>query len=178
MPRRLLGLTLIPLLAGQAAWASDRDHGTRVKGAWTNPVGACVGHIAKTDPATGDVLGCTGTSKWTGTWKGSTTWRLTGRISLTAGGSGRIHEVFTGRARDGRRGTLTFSERFTLAANGDIDITGRIGKSSGRLAHSHGRARWVGTTAADGSGRGTYSGRWREGRRSPAQPRSRSPRGS
>ena len=166
MPRRLLTafLTLCVALVGPAAWASHRDHRAKLKGRWTNPVGACVAHILKADPATGDVLGCTGTSAWTGTWTGSTTWRLTGDVSLTAGGSGRIDEVFKGRARDGRRGTLTFVEHFTLDAAGNIDITGRIVKSSGRLAGSRGRARWIGTTSADGSGSGTYSGRWREGR--------------
>ena len=121
-------------LIAPAASASHRDHRSNLRGRWTNPVGACVAHIIKLDPATGDLLECTGTSDWTGTWKGSTTWRLTGDVSLTTGGSGRIDEVFKGRARDGRRGSLTFVEHFTLDAAGTIDITGRIVKSSGRLA--------------------------------------------
>ena len=166
-PSRALALACLTVvaLAGPAASASHRDHRANLKGRWTNPVGACVAHIVKVDPATGDVLRCTGTSDWTGTWKGSTRWRLTGDVSLTAGGSGRIDEVFKGRARDGRRGTLTFVEHFTLAPSGAIDISGRIVQGSGRLAGSHGRARWIGTTSADGSGVGTYSGRWHEATR-------------
>ncbi len=167
-PSQVMGvawLTAVVVLVAPAASASHRDHRSNLRGRWTNPVGACVAHIIKLDPATGDLLECTGTSDWTGTWKGSTTWRLTGDVSLTTGGSGRIDEVFKGRARDGRRGSLTFVEHFTLDAAGTIDITGRIVKSSGRLAGSHGRARWIGTTRADGSGSGTYSGRWREARR-------------
>jgi hypothetical protein len=104
-----------------------------------------------------DLLSCSGTSDWTGTWKGSTTWTLTGDVSLAAGGSGRIDEVFTGRTRDGRKGKLTFVEHFTLDAAGHIDIKGKIVKSSGRLAGSHGKARWIRTANADGSGAGTYS---------------------
>jgi hypothetical protein len=145
------------------AAAADHGHRSEVAGDWTNPVGACVGHITSVDPATGDLLGCTGTSDWTGTWTGSTTWTLTGDVSLTAGGSGRIDEVFTGHAADGRTGTLTFVEHFTLDATGHIDIKGKIVDSSGSLAGSRGRAHWVGTANADGSGVGTYSGRWHEG---------------
>jgi hypothetical protein len=128
------------------------------------PVGACVAHIIKVDPATGDLLSCSGTSDWTGTWTGSTTWTLTGDVSLTTGGSGRIREVFHGRSPHGRKGKLTFLEHFTLDAAGHIDIKGKIVKSSGALAGSRGRARWIGTANADGSGSGTYSGRWHEGR--------------
>jgi hypothetical protein len=144
--------------------AASAHHGNRstVAGDWTNPVGACVGHITNVDPATGDLLGCSGTSDWTGTWSGSTTWTLTGDISLTAGGSGRIDEVFSGHAADGRVGTLTFVEHFTLDATGHIDIKGKIVKASGEFAGSRGHAHWIGTANADGSGAGTYSGRWHE----------------
>jgi hypothetical protein len=154
-------LTLVLLVA--PAVSAHHRHGSKVAGDWTNPVGACVAHITNVDPATGDLLGCTGTSDWTGTWTGSTTWTLTGRVSLTTGGSGQIEEVFTGHAADGRAGTLTFIEHFTLDATGHIDIKGRIVQSTGGLAGSRGYARWVGTANADGSGVGTYSGRWHEG---------------
>src|SRR5215217_7675307 len=165
MPRRLFIrpgratvvalLTLSVVLVGPAASADHRQHLSKLKGRWSNPVGACVGHIIESDPTTGDLLGCTGTSDWTGTWKGSTTWTLTGDVSLTMGGSGRIEEVFKGRARDGRKGRLTFAERFTLDAAGHIDIEGKIVKSCGGLAGSYGAARWIGTANPDGSGEGT-----------------------
>ena len=162
---------LTSLVAGVAAVASaDPGHTPKVSGDWSNPVGACIGHIIEVDPTTGDLLSCSGTSDWTGTWTGSTTWTLTGDISLTAGGSGRIDEVFTGHSPDGRAGTLTFVEQFTLDATGHIDITGKIVDSSGQLAGSHGHAHWVGTANLDGSGRGTYSGRWHEGRRGYPKP--------
>jgi hypothetical protein len=51
---------------------------SKVRGAWTDPVGACTGHIVSSDPATGALV-CTGTSRWTGTWRGSTKWTLTGK---------------------------------------------------------------------------------------------------
>jgi len=156
-------LALLVGLFAAPATADRRTHLFKLKGKWSNPVGACVAHIIKTDPATGDLLSCNGTSDWTGTWKGSTTWTLTGDVSLTTGGSGRIVEVFTGRTRDGRKGRLRFVEHFTLDAAGNIDIKGKIVKASGKLAGSYGRARWIGTANADGSGAGTYSGRWHEG---------------
>src|SRR5204862_2859779 len=112
-------LTSFVLIAPVAQ--AHHGHSAKVSGDWSNPVGACVAHIIQVDPATGDLLSCSGTSDWTGTWTGSTTWTLTGDISLTAGGSGRIDEVFTGHAADGRAGTLTFVEHFTLDATGHID---------------------------------------------------------
>ena len=161
--RRVTILTMLVALVAPAAAADHRPQPSKLKGRWSNPVGACVAHIIRTDPATGDLLSCSGTSDWTGTWKGSTTWTLTGDVSLTTGGSGRIDEVFTGRARDGRKGKLRFVEHFTLDAAGNIDIKGKIVKSSGKLAGSNGHARWIGKANADGSGAGTYSGRWHEG---------------
>jgi hypothetical protein len=162
-------LTLFLALAatnGYAAAAPHRHHQSKLHGRWTNPVGACVQHIIKFDPATGDVT-CTGTSKWTGTWTGSTKWKLTGNQNLTTGaGSGRIDEVFTGsagRGRKHRKGKLTFVEKMTLA-DGKISIRGHIVKSSHGLAGSSGHAVWTGTTSVtDGSGKGKYAGRWRQG---------------
>ena len=164
-PAAVAAATCLVAVIVPVASANHPQHLSKVKGAWTNPVGACVAHIIDVDPATGDLLKCSGTSDWTGTWKGSTTWTLTGDISLTTGGSGRIREVFKGRTRDGRQGKLTFVEHFTLDAAGHIDIKGKIVKGSGRLAGSHGHAHWIGTANADGSGAGTYSGRWHEGGR-------------
>jgi hypothetical protein len=170
--RRTPSLALLAAVATLAlpaagALADHHHHGTtKLKGAWTNPVGACVQHIISFDSATGATK-CTGTSAWTGTWNGSTKWTFTGTLSPSTGaGSGRIDEVFAGRAHDGRRGRLTFVEHVTLGAGGATDIKGHIVGSCGGLAGSHGRAHWVGTTSAtDGSGSGRYSGRWQEGNR-------------
>jgi hypothetical protein len=70
-------------------------------------------------------------------------------------------------ASDGTAAVRSFREHFTLDAAGNIDIKGKIVKSSGKLEGSHGRAHWTGTANADGSGNGTYSGRWHEGRKPP-----------
>src|SRR2546423_1816827 len=131
-----------------AASAHHRHHASKVSGSWSNPVGACVAHIIKFDPATGDLI-CTGTSDWTGTWTGSTTWTVTARQDLATGAaSGRIDEVFTGHAADGRTGTLTFVEHFTLDAAGPIDIRGHIVASSDALTGSHGHPPRAGPRSA------------------------------
>jgi hypothetical protein len=156
-----------PARAGFAATAlAGEVHAgaTNVSGKWSDPMGACVGHIVSFDPATGDIT-CTGGSTWTGTWKGTTTWTLTGNQNpVTHAVSARIDETFTGRAADGRKGTLAFVERLSIDPTGKTNITGHIIRSCGALAGSQGHARWIGTSAADGSGSGTYSGQWKEGR--------------
>jgi len=150
----------IALIATPAAAARHRHSASVVHGAWTDPAGACTAHIVSFDPATG-ALTCTGTSTWIGTWAGSTTWTLTGRQDPASGAiTGRIDEVFKGRASGGRRGTLTFVEHLTLDAAGNTDISGHVVRSAGELTGSRGHARWIGHSNADGSGSGTYSGRW------------------
>jgi len=79
--------------------------------------------------------------------------------------SGRIDAVFTGDAPGGRAGTLTFVESLSIDASGGTSIRGHITNSSGALAGSSGHASWIGISAQDGSGSGTYSRRWREGHR-------------
>jgi hypothetical protein len=157
---------LVGGMASQPSLAAAAKHHplTRVHGGWSDPVGACVAHIVSFDAATGAVT-CTGTSKWTGTWVGSTTWTLTGRQDPATGVlTGQIHEVFKGHAARGRHGTLTFVEQITVDAAGKTDIRGHIVRGSGGLAGAHGDAHWIGQSGTDGSGSGTYSGRWRAGK--------------
>jgi hypothetical protein len=152
-------------LAMPAQSATPKRTGTGVHGAWSDPVGACLAHVVSFDPATG-ALTCTGTSDWTGTWAGSTTWTLTGRQDPVSGTvTGRIDEVFKGRARRAGRGTLTFVEQLTIDPTGNTDIRGHIVRGSAALAGSRGHAHWTGHSNADGSGSGTYSGQWRVGKR-------------
>jgi hypothetical protein len=152
-----VGFALAPVVASAKMPASE------VHGTWTDPVGACTAHIVSFDPATGDLV-CAGTSRWKGTWRGSTKWTVTGNQNPATGAvSGRIDEVLTGHAADGRAGKLTFVERLSIDPSGTTDIRGHITKGSGALAGSTGHERWVGTSAPDGSGKGTYSGAWREG---------------
>jgi len=163
----LLALTtLVPLaVAPVVASAKGPTTASKVRGRWTDPVGACAGHVVSLDPATGAIV-CTGTSRWTGTWNGSTKWTLTRILDpSSAAVSGRIDEVFTGDAAGGRAGTLTFVESLSIDASGGTSIRGHITNSSGALAGSSGHASWIGISAQDGSGSGTYSRRWREGHR-------------
>jgi len=70
-----------------------------------------------------------------------------------------------GDAAGGRAGTLTFVESLSIDASGGTSVRGHITNSSGALAGSSGHASWIGISAQDGSGSGTYSRRWREGHR-------------
>jgi hypothetical protein len=160
-PLRGLALVCAVALATVSPAVAAGDKPSTVKGHWTNPVGACVKHLISFDAATGD-LKCTGTSKWTGTWKGSTKWTFTGNMNPSTGETkGHIDEVFTGKIADGRKGKLTFVEKMTLDKQGNIDIHGHIVKASGGLAGAKGKAHWTGTSSvADGSGAGPYSGSW------------------
>jgi hypothetical protein len=161
----LLALTALVALGFAAVAAMARTPASKVHGTWTDPVGACTAHIVSFDPSTGALV-CTGTSRWAGTWRGSTKWTLTGSQDATTGAiSGRIDEVFTGHAADGMAGRLTFVERLSIDSSGRTVIRGHITKGSRDLAGSTGHARWVGTSAPDGSGKGSYSGTWREGGR-------------
>jgi uncharacterized protein (DUF2147 family) len=161
MVRKAVVLSAAAILAAGASAAAAGKPPAQGKGHWTNPVGACVGHIISNDPVTGDYK-CSGTSSWTGTWKGSTKWTATGNLDAATGAAtGKIHEVFKGKIADGRKGKLVFEETMTLDAKGNIDIRGKIVKSSGGLAGAHGKAHWTGTSSvADGSGAGPYSGSW------------------
>jgi parallel beta-helix repeat protein len=161
----ILALAIVALVAlsGAPAASAGPSHTSKVRGTWSDPVGACVAHIISFDPKTGDFV-CTGTSHWTGTWTGSTTWTLTGNQSPTTGAvSGRIDEAFKGHLADGTTGTLTFAEHVTIDPDGDTDIRGSIVNSSGGLAYSQGHARWIGNSNPDGSGSGSYSGQWHQG---------------
>ncbi len=160
----ILALAVVALVAlsGAPAASAGPSNTSKVRGTWTNPVGACVAHIISFDPSTGDFV-CKGTSHWTGTWTGSTAWTLTGNQSPTGAVSGRIDEVFKGHVADGSTGTLTFVEHITIDAAGNTDIRGSIVDSSGGLAHSQGHARWIGISNPDGSGSGSYFGQWHQG---------------
>jgi parallel beta-helix repeat protein len=158
-----LAAVALAALSGAAAASAGPPHTSEVRGTWSDPVGACVAHIISFDASTGDFV-CTGTSKWTGTWSGSTTWTLTGNQDPATGAvSGRIDEVFTGHAADGTTGTLVFAEHITIDPAGNTDIRGSIVHSSGGLTHSLGHARWIGTSNPDGSGSGSYFGQWHQG---------------
>jgi parallel beta-helix repeat protein len=160
----ILALAVVALVAlsGAPAASAGPSHTSKVRGTWSNPVGACVAHIISFDPSTGDFV-CEGTSHWTGTWTGSTAWTLTGNQSPTGAVSGRIDEVFKGHVADGSTGTLTFVEHITIDVAGNTDIRGSIVDSSGGLAHSQGHARWSGISNPDGSGSGSYFGQWHQG---------------
>jgi hypothetical protein len=154
-------MTVLLVLALPGVAAARRAHG-----AWSNPKGSCVTDLKILD-AQGHFR-CTGSSRWTGTFRGRTRWRVTG-IGNTATGasSGRIREVFRGRVgARGRRGRLRFVERYTQDAAGHITIHGRVVSGTRQLRRVRGRVTWTGTmSATTGVGAGAYHGRWRLVRR-------------
>jgi hypothetical protein len=133
----------------------------RVHGAWTDPVGACAD--LSFDPSTGR-LTCTGTTVFTGTWVGTGTWTFTGRIDPTSANIiSRTREVFRGRTRHGRHGTLTLVEHGIQEPTGKMRSRAHIVRASGGLAGSRGHVHFIGQSGPNGSAGGTYSGRWRHG---------------
>ena len=161
----VFALAVAPSVASapRLAHAAKQRPLARVHGTWTDPVGACVAHYTSIDAANGNFT-CTGTSVFTGTWVGSTTWTFTAHIDPPTGMiTGTTREIFTGRARQ-RHGTLTLVEKVKLDASGKQVDSAHIVRGTGGLAGSTGHARFVGQSNPDGSATGTYSGRWRPGK--------------
>jgi hypothetical protein len=106
---------------------------------------------------------------WEGTWTGVAEYTFHGRVdAVTGAGSGTIDEVFTGRDRDGRLGTIRFAETATLTPTGVPDtfslrLEMRIVKGTGDFANARGEAVAVGLGNAAFS-EGTFSGQWTPGR--------------
>jgi hypothetical protein len=171
VPATLASVVVSALTVGMSFAADPRPAHTAkqsspmpVHGTWTSPVGACFKHVTSFDPTTG-VFTCTGTSVWTGTWIGSVTWTVKGHKDPASGLIvGEIRDVFKGHARRGRHGTLTFVEQLNQDATGRQNNPADIVRSSGGLAGSRGHVRFIGQANPDGSGSGTYSGRWRPGK--------------
>ena len=104
---------------------------------------------------------CIGSTEWSGTWTGITSYAMDGNYNLITGAAtGTIHEVFNGTGAGGRRGTMTFTEKLTIAANtGAFRVDATLLSGTGGFTGSTGSATFIGTSNAVASS-GTYSGTW------------------
>jgi hypothetical protein len=112
---------------------------------------------------------CIGSTLWTGTWTGVTTYTFDGEIDLITGaGHGTLDETFVGQDDTGRSGTLHLDETVVLVPTGvpdtaaisiDMTITGGTDDFAG--ARGHAVAVGIANLATGG---GTFSGRWTCGR--------------
>jgi hypothetical protein len=131
-----------------------------VEGSWQQLVNCAFTHY---DPAT-HAMGCDGSTLWRGTWTGVTHYRVAGTYDLLTGdSSGTFHETFYGHDARGRRGTLSFNDRYTITgATSTIHIVGAITGGTGGFVGARGTVRFDGTdNVLTGSGR--YSGDWTSG---------------
>jgi hypothetical protein len=157
----VLALVATTILGAAPAVAGGHHRFHKAHGRWTNPVGSCVDHLQLI--GTGGDFRCTGTSHWTGTFAGDTTWRVRGHQDpATMDIAGRIRERFVGESRRGDHGRLRFVEHFTQSAAGHIVIHGHVVAARRGLKGTRARITWSGSSsAATGEGSGRYHGRWR-----------------
>jgi hypothetical protein len=148
------------LLASAPAFASSPKT-VNVKGSWANPVPPL---ITAYDTASGR-FSAVGSSVWTGSWNGPTSWTTSGTINLLTGDAkGTLDETFIGRSDDGGTGTLHFTETYTIdGAKTAIYIDARLLSGTGDFTGSRGHVIFVGTELPSGQGEGTYTGIWKRG---------------
>jgi hypothetical protein len=163
--RYLLVATAALLIAPSAARATTNEREKPVNGKWATLVPVAFTSYEPTPghPLTGSYEGV-GSTEWQGTWRGITKYSIGGSVDLVTGaGSGWLHEKFIGRFSDGRVGTLTLDERYTLTSTGEFHVDARIVSGTRDFAHASGHVRFAGRTAGAAFGVGTYTGSWRSG---------------
>ena len=148
------------LVASPAALASS-PRTEHVEGDWVNSLPPV---ITAYDPGSGHFSG-SGSSVWTGSWSGTTTWTTTGTLNLLTGDvEGTLDETFDGSSADGGRGTLHFTETYTVdGATSKIHIDATLLDGTGDFAGSRGRVTFDGLSLPSGQGGGTYTGSWTRG---------------
>ena len=100
-----------------------------------------------------------GTSAWSGSFQGTTTSAGSAVVSLVNGTTrGNLTETFTGSVVGVGSGTIEFRESFFIPAGGNLRLEYVITGGSGALEDALGAGVFVGISAPDGSGSGTYSG--------------------
>lgn len=155
------GVALVLMQLPAQAAAAEHVHGT-----WQTLVPAALTSFtpSEEDPTTGTFT-AVGSTEWSGTWTGVTTYTVSGTINLvTNESSGVLQETFTGTtsaAAAGQVGTLSLTERFTLDAAGVLQIRCRIVDGTGPFAGSRGHVDFEGQMLNILEGHGTYSGTWR-----------------
>lgn len=156
----LVVLLVLTTLGASPAWAgATPDHGD-VAGSFVSTI-PCI--PTAWDASTGHTT-CVGSSTWTGSLTGVSTYTVEADVDpVTGAGSGTIVETFTGRDTSGRVGTLHFSESFSLWATGIPDvgamaITARVDGAGGDFAGTRGTIRFFGTNTL-ACNAGGYEGR-------------------
>jgi hypothetical protein len=142
-------------LAATASTAEAASPAVHVVGSWTSS--PCV--VTTYELSTGHIV-CRGSSSWTGSLTGQTTYIINGTLNaLNGNGSGTIDETFRGiETATEAAGTLRFKESFTLdgATNG-ITIDCRLIAATGAFAGASGTMHFTGTATVVG-GFGGYEG--------------------
>jgi hypothetical protein len=151
-----LAATAVSLLATCSASGATK-RATPLRGTWQQIINC----LPTSYNPLNEQVHCVGSSSWSGTWTGTTSYTFDGTANLLTGdSSGTVHEVFTGKASDGTTGTLTFVEtERVIGATSKIHIEATIVGASGGFAGSTGTAAFDGTdTLLTGSG--SYAGTW------------------
>jgi len=146
----VLGVGLIASVAAVGA-ASPRE----VLGNWATSAPVITG----AHPAGVNVqVFAVATAQFEGDFAGTTV--FTGKFLIDPQGKIRGHatEAFTGTVSGVGSGTVLFEEEATVSAAGMVHVDATITHGSGNLAHLSGRLIFDGTSAADLSSAGTYSG--------------------
>ena len=153
---RLSAVTAL-LVFGAATAEAPPARAEPVRGSWGSLVN-CL--FTNYNPMTGDMR-CEGSTLWRGTWTGITHYHVEGTYDVLTGDSaGTLRETFYGSDSTGRRGTLSFAERYKLdGAASRIHITAEITGGTGELRDARGVATFDGTNNV-AAGYGTYSGEW------------------
>jgi hypothetical protein len=152
-----VGLATVALLLVTCGASQASVRSTALSGTWFQLINCLPTSF---DPLT-DQIHCIGSSSWSGTWTGTTTYTMDGKYNVLTGDStGVIHEVFTGKASDGTSGKLTFTEQLKIVgATSKLHINATIVGASGGFAGSTGKATFDGTDVVL-VGSGTYAGTW------------------
>ena len=100
----------------------------------------------------------TGTSHWTGDFRGPTSFSLQAVGDATNALHGTIDETFHGTLAGIGEGDLHFIEAFRSAPDGQLVIAAVVTSGAGALSHVRGALRFDGATDPAGVGGGTYTG--------------------
>ena len=160
MTRRLARTTIAALLIATAgsAWAAPAGASPartiRVTGHWLDSEPLTLTGI--TDLGAGAVITATGSSSWSGSLTGTTTYRISAFVTVGGTATGTIEETFDGTIATVGPSELRFTETFTQLPGGAIDIIAVA--LAGSDQPLRGLVNFTGVTDQSGVGGGTYSG--------------------
>lgn len=160
--RALVGLAALSaggVLVGapNVAVGADLPHGpVAVRGAWTDTDPLTV--VSAEPVGANLLLTATGSSSWSGSLTGTTTFVLRALVDPAGRAVGTIQETFVGTVAGVGSGSLHFTEAATQDAGGALRITAIATTGTGDLSGVAGALRFVGTTDPAGVGDGQYVG--------------------